>query len=309
MSLMKKCLLVISLAAVLGLRADQATTNAPVTRGLPGRLNPAARPLTPPTPAPQLQAITPAAPVRTAPAPALGSVPAAIMAWDADTKEQTTKPGELEAHFVYYFTNVSPENLIINSAAGSCGCTVAKLPPVPWTNAPGAVGEIPVTMNVAGKSGTVFKTVTINTDKGQKLLTVRVNITPPEVAPAAPMDRNRNQELAKVDRQAVFKGDCARCHGVPVSAGKYGKDLFKATCAVCHEAEHRATMVPDLHAMNHDSNADFWKTWISLGKPGSLMPAFAASEGGPLDEGQIHSLVEYLVATIPAQAVRPPAAK
>ena len=52
------------------------------------------------------------------------------------------------------------------------------------------------------------------------------------------------------------------------------------------------------------TNADFWKTWISQGKPHTAMPGFAASEGGPLTDMQILSLVKYLVATIPTQAVR-----
>jgi mono/diheme cytochrome c family protein len=227
-----------------------------------------------------------------------------ILAWDSESKSYTTKPGELEARFTFYFTNVSTETVTINNAAASCGCTVPKMPPLPWKNEPGATGEIPVTMNLAGKTGMVMKTITVNTDRGRKILNVTANITPAPVVAPAPMDRNKNQELAKADRQAVFKGDCASCHGTPVSHNKAGADLYKAVCGVCHESEHRATMVPDLHALNHDTNADYWKTWISLGKPGSLMPGFAQSEGGPLNEAQINSLVQHLVRTIPSQPKR-----
>ena len=52
-------------------------------------------------------------------------------------------------------------------------------------------------MNLAGKRDVVFKTITINTDKGPKILTVKVTFEPPPVAAATPMDRNKNQELAK----------------------------------------------------------------------------------------------------------------
>ena len=259
-------------------------------RPLPAVVKPA-----PPAPAPQAAAPTTAS-------------PDAILAWDSVLKEYIAKTGEAQAHFTFHFTNISPANLVINSAAASCGCTVAKLPQLPWTNAPGAIGEIPVTMNLAGKSGIVFKTVTVNTDKGPKILTVKVTFEPPPVAAATPMDRNKNQELAKADRQAVFKGDCASCHVAP-TRGKQGKDLFVAACGICHEAEHRATMVADLRALNHDTNADYWRTWISQGKPGSLMPGFATSEGGPLNDAQINSVVQYLVATIPAQPTRHAAAK
>ena len=176
------------------------------------------------------------------------------------------------------------------------------------TNAPGVSGAIPVTMNLAGKSGIVFKTVTVNTDKGLKTLTVKVTFEPPP-APAkiTPEQRTKNQELAKADRQAVFKGDCASCHVAPAQ-GKMGKELYAAACGICHDAEHRATMVPDLHALKHDTNADYWKTWISQGKPNTLMPGFAASEGGPLNETQILTLVNYLSTTVPQHAAQTAAA-
>jgi len=246
------------------------------------------------------------APPPSAPNSALANT---VLAWDSEMKETSVKAGEPQAHFSFFFTNVSSGNVMITSAAASCGCTVPKLPSLPWLNAPGASGEIPVTMNLAGKSGVVIKTITVNTDQGVKTLTVKVNITPAPAVPPPPMDRAKNLALAKADRQAVFKGDCARCHVVP-AIGKVGKDLYAKACGICHEAEHRATMVPDLHALAHDTNLDFWNTWISHGgKPGSLMPAFAVSEGGPLNELQIASLVQYLAASIPAKAVKPAAVK
>src|ERR1043165_4897456 len=84
------------------------------------------------------------------------TLPPNILAWDSESKDFNVKQGEGQAQFTFYFTNVSTTNVVINSAVASCGCTVPKLPPVPWTNAPGATGEIPVTMNLAGKSGTVI---------------------------------------------------------------------------------------------------------------------------------------------------------
>ena len=118
-------------------------------------------------------------------------------------------------------------------------------------------------------------------------------------------DRARGLAAAKVDRQAVFKNDCATCHALPGN-GKYGQVLYNAVCAVCHEAEHRATMVPDLHNLKVPTNVDFWQTWIAHGKPGSLMPAFASADGGPLNDMQIASLAAYLNAAIPSHAAPPP---
>jgi mono/diheme cytochrome c family protein len=77
--------------------------------------------------------------------------------------------------------------------------------------------------------------------------------------------------------------------------------LYNAVCAVCHEGEHRATMVPDLHMLKVPTNDQFWRIWIAHGKPGSLMPAFSNSDGGPLNDLQIASLAAYLNAAIPSR--------
>jgi mono/diheme cytochrome c family protein len=314
---MKRSFVTVGMVMLCATMLRAAEGNQPGARTLPTRLNPVAQP-PPPLPAanvavtpppvdphaghnhgPTTTVQTPPPAVQTPPMTALANN---ILAWDAELKEYKTKPGETKANYVFYFTNVSGTAVTINSAAGSCGCTVPKLPTLPWKVEAGATGEIPVEMNVAGKTGTVMKNVTVNTDKGPKVLTVKTDITPadPVAAAARPMDRTQNIEMAKADRQAIFKGDCASCH-VEKSRGKLGKELYDASCGICHDAEHRADMVPNLHALKHDTNADYWRTWISLGKPGSLMAAFAQSEGGPLTKTEIESIVQYLTTTIPSK--------
>lgn len=264
---------------------------------------------------PEVRKVEPVPPLRPAPSaqpafPINTDLPLSVIAWDSLSKEAALKPGEIEAKFVFHLTNVCATNVIINSASASCGCTVAKLPANPWTLTPGTNGDIHVTLNVAGKSGVVIKTVTIHSTAGTKLLTVRAIVPPPQVAPAAPMsalDRDRNQQLAKADRMAVFKGDCARCHIEP-ARGKMGKDLFAGACGVCHLAEHRASMVPDLKKVNSEGGAEYWRNWITKGKAGSLMPAWAQGEGGPLTPAQIETVVQYLMAEFAApQPIPPPA--
>jgi mono/diheme cytochrome c family protein len=109
-------------------------------------------------------------------------------------------------------------------------------------------------------------------------------------------------EIAKADRQAVFKGDCATCH-VPKIEGKWGQTLYDAVCAICHEGKHRAAMVPDLHNLKVPTNDEFWRTWIAHGKPGSLMPAFSTAEGGPLNDTQVATIAAYLNFAIPSHVV------
>jgi mono/diheme cytochrome c family protein len=78
-----------------------------------------------------------------------------------------------------------------------------------------------------------------------------------------------------------------------------GKDLYVSACAICHEGERRAEIVPDLRAIKHETNAEFWRNWIANGREGSLMPAFSHEHGGPLTDAQMTSLVEYLLRAIP----------
>jgi len=211
-------------------------------------------------------------------------------AWDALMKEYSAKTGELSATLTFSLTNITDAEVTINSVRTSCGCTVAKLPVVPWRIAAGSSGTFDVVADLRGKSGILSKTVTIDSTAGYRFLTVRVSIP---AGPATMADRARNMQVAMADRQAVFRGDCATCHAESAK-GKLGEALYNDVCGVCHEAEHRASMVPNLHTLGHPADADFWKNTITKGKLNTLMPAFAEAEGGPLSPEQIQSLVEYL---------------
>lgn len=204
-------------------------------------------------------------------------------------------------HVATATNGVAPAAVAILNVHPSCGCTTAEVPPMPWLLPPGTNTTIRVNVNLAGKMGTVFKTVTVTTERGRTDLMLRINILPPPPPrPMSEQERAAGIAAAKIDRQAVFKGDCASCHAKNVQ-GKYGQQLFAQVCAVCHEANPRATMVPDLHNLKDPTSEEFWRTWIASGKAGTLMPAFATSQGGPLDDFQVASLAAYLNATIPSK--------
>jgi cytochrome c553 len=227
-----------------------------------------------------------------------------VLSWDSAQKATNVAADVENAHFVFNFTNVSPGNVTILNVHPSCGCTTAQLPALPWTIPSGTNYPIGVTVNLAGKNGTVYKTVNVSTDKGSRDLLVTITILPPVVLTMSDADRAHNVIMSSGDRQAVFKGDCVSCHVKP-GEGKYGQQLYAADCAICHEGEHRATMVPDLHALKTTTNAEFWQTWIAHGKAGSLMPAFSTAEGGPLSDMQIASLAAYLNQAIPSRVAAP----
>ncbi len=80
--------------------------------------------------------------------------------------------------YEFSFTNNGKTPLIINSAIGSCGCTVPSYPHDPVE--PGKTGIMKVTFNSAGKSGHQEKTVSIhtNTIRGVQMLFIKSDIAP-----------------------------------------------------------------------------------------------------------------------------------
>ena len=214
------------------------------------------------------------------------------LAWDAMQKQVVARAGQANVVVSFSVTNVSAAPVVIRDVSLSCGCSVATMPARPWTLKPGEHGQVMVTTDLRGKRGSLLKTAIVYASSGTRVLTYQVDIQ----EPSTPEERAGNQALAKSDRQAVFRGDCARCHAEPAK-GMTGKELFAAACGVCHEAEHRASMVPDLKALKKPTPREYWLQWIAHGKPETLMPGFAAKEGGPLTEAQIQSLVDFLTAT------------
>lgn len=206
------------------------------------------------------------------------------LVWDARSKTREAKPGETNVQFTFNLTNTAAADVVITAVRPSCGCTAARMPALPWRLAPGVCGQIEADVDIRGKRGVVSKVVFVDTSAGTNVLTLTITI---------PEDRTRNQELALADRQAVFRGACATCHVEP-AVGKTGAALYQAACGICHDAEHRASMVPSLLALAKPTGPEYWDQWVRHGKAGSLMPAFARTEGGPLDEDQIKSLVEHL---------------
>jgi cytochrome c553 len=256
--------------------------------------------------------VPPPAVLQAPPPQAMGGAPQPdlekYLAFDMVEKDVSVPNGTSEAHFSFNLTNISSEVVTINGVQTSCGCTVAKLPAQPWNLSPNEHGEISATMQLAGvpPGGDKTKVLTVNSDKGSKQLIVKALMLPD--APAmTEADRTNNVKMAQADRQAIFRGDCIRCHVTPAKDGaghdKMGQDLYAAVCAICHDAAHQASFVPNLHNLKEPTSADFWRNWITHGKPGTLMPAFAKVEGGILSDEQIQSLTVFLTVTIPSRPV------
>jgi cytochrome c553 len=231
-----------------------------------------------------------------------GNAPADLgpLAWDQPSQTNHVQPNAVGAHFIFKVRNVSASTVVIDDVKPSCGCTVAKLPSKPWKLAPKESGQFDAVVDLRGKRGTLYKTIDVLSPTAPTILQLVIEI--PEATNKLSKEMaNRvwGQQLAATDRQAVFtKTECLMCHLRP-AFGKSGGQLYQVTCGICHEAKHRATMVPDLHSLKTPIDANYWRTWITYGKPGTLMPAFAATERGPLDDAQINSLIAYMTSAFP----------
>ena len=221
--------------------------------------------------------------------------PSHPLAWDAMEKTVDSTVEAHEVKFVFHVTNTSKEAVEVVQIEPSCGCTVAEMPSTPWVLAPGAQGSFTAVVDHRGKFGKLFKTLHVHSSGGSQTLSMIINLPDTEES-----RRSRNQQFAFADRQAVFRGDCAACHVLP-TLGKSGEALFKVACGICHEAASRAPMVPDLMVVREKRDAAFWARWISEGKEQTLMPAFAAKRGGPLNDEQISSLVEFALRHFPTE--------
>ena len=81
-----------------------------------------------------------------------------------------------ENKYIFKFTNTGTEPLIIETANGSCGCTVPNYPKAPI--APGATGEIEVEYKPGKQENAQTKTVTViaNTEPKETTLRIKANV-------------------------------------------------------------------------------------------------------------------------------------
>lgn len=85
---------------------------------------------------------------------------------------------DTENAFVFTFTNTGKEPMIIESATGSCGCTVPNYPKAPIP--PGGTGDIEVVYKPGKQENAQQKTVTVvaNTEPKETTLRIKAQVTP-----------------------------------------------------------------------------------------------------------------------------------
>jgi hypothetical protein len=108
------------------------------------------------------------------------ALPNGVLVFDAERKKVKVAAGEVEAQFTFKLINAAKEAVTVERVETSCGCTVAKLPAVPWVLKPREDGEILVTMNLNGVVRSSIRDVAVFTSKGYKMLQVEAVVTSAE---------------------------------------------------------------------------------------------------------------------------------
>lgn len=187
--------------------------------------------------------------------------------------------GEKVSH-TFEFINAGNAPLRVFDAWADCGCTsvVANATAIP----PGKAGTLRVTFDSRGKPGKQSKHAYIATNDPtdpQKSVELRVFVE----------DFHR-QAGPDFKPEKIFSTACVTCHGERAK-GKTGETLFVSVCATCHKAGSKTSALDQAYLAAHPAAGLRPKIADGTAK----MPGFAKNRGGPLTEGQIESLITYLL--------------
>lgn len=78
------------------------------------------------------------------------------------------------AEYEFTFTNTGKEPIIIQHVQASCGCTTPSYSKDPVL--PGMVGTVKASYNTVGRPNAFTKTITITSNAGNKVLTIKGNV-------------------------------------------------------------------------------------------------------------------------------------
>ena len=173
--------LLVVIAAALVYLAINRSGGASTSTAATAQVANASTPATPANPAAK-----PVDPMAQATQAAIDNRPKTTVAFGTYEHDFGNIKQDSENKFVFTFTNTGKEPMIIESATGSCGCTVPSYPkePVP----PGGTGQIDVVYKPGKQENAQQKQVTVvaNTEPKQTILRIKANVQADPNAPKLP---------------------------------------------------------------------------------------------------------------------------
>lgn len=213
---------------------------------------------------------------------------AGILKADPETLNMGQVKTDAQAQRAFFLTNVGGRPIVIDRVETSCGCTLAKLEKKEVS--PGEVISLEVKLDTSLKLGPVRKRVTVfsNDSKRPELDLFLVGTVLPQM--------KGHEKIAVKDPLVLFKGQCATCH-VMKGKGKSGKALFQADCGMCHGLNGQGGVAPSLLSQDYEDPAVLTATREVIANGAAEnpeMPPYSQARGGPLNDGEIDSLVRFL---------------
>ncbi len=195
-----------------------------------------------------------------------------------------------KVYHTFLLYNVGGKPLKIHKVDTSCGCTVVNV--TKDIVMPGEFAKLKVTLDTSIKLGKTKKKITVfSNDPQTPELVLHLKGT-------VIHQMKGHEKIAVKDPLVLFKGECVTCH-VDRGRGKVGKDLFIADCSMCHGMQGEG--VPDiapslLEGDYHDPKfMDLMRKYVAEGSPHTpQMPPFSEHKGGPLNDAEIDSLMNFL---------------
>lgn len=201
-------------------------------------------------------------------------------------------PMDAKVHHSFLVYNTGGQRLRIYSVEPSCGCTVARLSRQEIK--PGEFAQLDVDLDTSIKLGPVEKTITVRSNDPDTPVLELLLVG--EVFSTLNGDGESHGQIAVKDPLVLFHGDCARCH-VDKGRGKTGQALFQADCAMCHGSSAQGAVAKGLLEgdFSQETHLANLRRVITEGSPNTpTMPPFGQAHGGPLNEDEIESLINYL---------------
>ncbi len=135
-----------------------------------------------------------------------------------------------------------------------------------------------MSVDIRSRTGKITKTIQVYTNDPKNpvtKLTIRMHI-------------NDHVHLNQYRSVEIFSEKCRSCH-VDQGRGKSGWDLFRADCFMCHNAGKYSSLTE----MSKKPKEQLRRI-IREGLENTLMPGWAAAAGGPLDDVEIRSLIDFI---------------
>ncbi|HKI61927.1 MAG TPA: DUF1573 domain-containing protein [Mariprofundaceae bacterium] len=166
----------------------------------------------------------------------------------------------------------------IVSIETSCGCSTAE--PEQRLVMPGEFTRVKISIDTFAKQDNVIKWVELTDSHGYRSKAIlHLNVLP-----------NPHMDAGS---RSIFSGKCAACHFEPAKGLSSGPEIFRAVCSMCHGEKADGGYAPSLRG--HQDGVVLSKL-IAEGTGSQHMPGFSHARGGPLNEKQIATLVQWLLA-------------